>query len=416
MSGLRQKLAEAFPAVEVTEYDADQRGRPSGSFDWSLYDLVVIHHDLGPIGSACDWIREQAADPGSPPCMLLLAEPDLGLAAQAGRAGARSVLCEQELSAARLRRVIDGLLGSDCRPGGSAESPDEATVRDLHAFRRHFKTTAGTNPARGYRFHRLIGQGALSRVYLGECMEDGRTVVLKLLDANLARDPSVVRRFVKEAGIIAQLDSPHVVKIYEQGFTNRYGFLAMEFFSRGDLKQRVERGLSVDDTLIYMINIARGLAAIHGAGIIHRDLKPANVMFRADESMALADFGVSKNIDETTELTIKGEVVGTPHYMSPEQARSGSVDARSDLYSAGVMFFEMLTGRRPYIGDTVGAILYQHMYAKIPDLPRELQAFQPIIDRLLHKAPEKRYQSARELLAAVLSARSTAQRRPTTCG
>jgi serine/threonine protein kinase len=172
----------------------------------------------------------------------------------------------------------------------------------------------------------------------------------------------------------------------------------MEFFTRGDLKQRIEHHVLPDDALNYALHIALGLEAIHGQGIVHRDLKPGNIMFRSDDSLAIADFGISKHLDAREELTNVGSVLGTPNYISPEQGQGLAVDARSDLYSAGIILFEMLAGRKAYRADTPTAVIYQHVHADIPRLPAGLERYQPIIDSLLAKRPAERYQTASELV------------------
>jgi len=397
---VRQLLAREFPSVEVTEYDTDQQGRPGPWFDWSLYDVSLIGDDLESAGNGIDWVREYRSRPGFPPAILMLNEPDVALAARAVRAGAHGVVGRHELNAGGLAKVVEEAMAGDATASGSGESVDEATARDARLFNAQLHVGHEGTP--GYRFHRLIGQGAMSRVYLAERLEDARTVVLKILDGTLAGTQRAIRRFVQEAAMVSALDSPYVVNIYEHGHTNRYAYIAMEFFARGDLKQRLERGIPRKAALRYMLDIVRGLQVIHDVGIVHRDLKPANVMFRADETLALADFGISKNIEETTELTMAGDVIGTPHYMSPEQARSERVDLRSDFYSAGVMLFEMLAGAKPYTGRSMGSVVYQHIHAEIPRLPAEAAAFQPVIDRLLAKRPHERYASAQELMADLL--------------
>jgi serine/threonine protein kinase len=151
--------------------------------------------------------------------------------------------------------------------------------------------------------------------------------------------------------------------------------------------------------------VALALQAVHGAGIVHRDLKPENVMLRPDGSVALADFGVAKTLQHESAFglakTRHGEVVGTPYYLSPEQARGGDITPASDLYSLGVMFFEMLTGSRPFTGETLDLLLALHLTAPPPPLPVDLAGLQPIMDRLLAKEPGDRYASAGELLEAL---------------
>ena len=250
----------------------------------------------------------------------------------------------------------------------------------------------------GYRFVRLIGQGASSRVYLAERLSDKSTLVLKIMDVASIKEPQALQRFVQEAELVSEVNSPYVVRFLEHGFTKEYGYIAMEFFTRGDLKQRIEHGVSLGDALNYIRHIAFGLSAIHQQGIIHRDLKPGNIMFRSDDSLALADFGISRRLNETSELTRLGSVLGTPNYISPEQALGKTVDHRSDLYSAGVVFFEMLTGRKPFKAETAPALVYQHVHADIPQLPGKLQRYQPLIEMLLAKNAAERFSSADEFV------------------
>lgn len=175
----------------------------------------------------------------------------------------------------------------------------------------------------------------------------------------------------------------------------------MEFFTRGDLKQRIEHGITAPDATNYLLHIAAGLQAIHDAGVIHRDIKPGNIMFRADDSLVLADFGISRRLDDTNPLTRQGTVLGTPNYLSPEQASGQPVDHRADLYCAGAIYFEMLTGEKPFKAATPAALLYQHVHAPVPRLPAALARFQTVIDGLLAKKPDARYSSAAALIAAL---------------
>lgn len=254
----------------------------------------------------------------------------------------------------------------------------------------------------GYKFIKMIGEGAMSRVYLARRTSDSATLVLKLMDTRRRREDTLVKRFIREAQLISGLKSRYVVKVYDQGFTDNYGYIAMEYFPRGDLRSRTELNLPPYLALRYMAHLALGLAAIHSVGIIHRDLKPANLMFRRDDTLVLADFGISKRISEDQsegqeELTMVGQVLGTPYYMSPEQGQGIEVDARADLYSAGIILYELLTGERPYRARTPAAIIYKHIHADLPKLPPKLHRFQPLINRLLAKDPQYRYESAKEL-------------------
>ena len=160
----------------------------------------------------------------------------------------------------------------------------------------------------------------------------------------------------------------------------------------------MELDISPEVAFNYMQHICYGLSAIHRIGVVHRDLKPANIMFRGDDSLALADFGISKRIEQGTGLTSIGQVLGTPHYMSPEQGEALSVDGRADIYSAGILLFELLTGEKPFKAQTPAALIYQHVHGDIPLLPEALSKYQEIINRTLAKKPEDRYQTAMELI------------------
>jgi serine/threonine protein kinase len=251
----------------------------------------------------------------------------------------------------------------------------------------------------GYKFVRLIGQGAHSRVYLAERLEDQLTLVLKIMDLHSIDDATVTKRFAQEAALLATIESPYVVKFYGHDFTPGYGYIAVEFFTRGDLKQRIEHGVNTEEALLYALNIAFGLEAIHTRNIVHRDLKPGNIMFRSDDSLALADFVISKHLGGSWDLTKTGSILGTLNYLSPEQGLGQDVDQRTDLYGLGMILFEMLTGEKAFRASSPGALVYQHLYADVPTLPEFLSQYQPIVDQLLAKDPKDRYQSASELVA-----------------
>jgi eukaryotic-like serine/threonine-protein kinase len=402
MALARRLLAKAMPDVEVTEYDPEQQGRPNEDFDWSIYDLLLLDYYLGADETAFDWLGRYRSAIGFPPVILMTAVGDEYVAAKAIKLGAADFIRKADITSERLgamvqevireRRALhpdldrtvnrklesDALIFDEIRPPADNRTPDGKRI--------------------GYRFVRLIGQGASSRVYLAERASDRVTLVLKVTDVENAKDAQVLQRFVREAELIAKVNSPYVVHFLEHGFTKHYGYIAMEFFTRGDLKQRIEHGVSTDDAINYMLHIAHGLRAIHQPGIVHRDLKPGNIMFRSDDSLALADFGISKRLDEKSNLTRHGSVLGTPNYISPEQALGKPVGPHSDLYSAGVIFYEMLTGRKPYRAENATALVYQHVHADIPRLPEVVKRFQPVIDMLLAKDPVDRLASADELI------------------
>lgn len=408
MALVRRLLAREWPDIEVTEYDPEQQGDPTPAFDWSIYDVMLLDYQLGGVTTGLDWLTRYRRCNGFPPTVLMTASGDDYIGVRAIKAGAHDFIKKIDIDQARLAALVrDALRERDARRAdGEATTPNLKLQKDAFIVREmRLPQDARTPDGRriGYRFVRLIGQGATSRVYLAERAGDRQTLVLKVIDVACVKEPQVLQRFVREAELVSAVDSPYVVKFLEHGFTEHYGFIAMEFFTRGDLKQRIEHDVSVGDAVNYLLHIAYGLRAIHALGIVHRDLKPGNIMFRSDDSLALADFGISRRLDETSELTRAGSVLGTPNYISPEQALGHKVDQRSDLYSAGVIFFEMLTGRKPYRAETAAALVYQHVHADIPQLPAPVHHFQPVIDILLAKEPAQRFASADDLIDALRS-------------
>jgi serine/threonine-protein kinase PpkA len=246
-----------------------------------------------------------------------------------------------------------------------------------------------------------IGEGGQAKVYLAEREHDGLRVALKLLDKKLRQDHVFLERFVREYKLLSSLNNEHVVKIYDQGFSSEQPYIAMEFLPSGTLAARIHEGLSARAALRLLRQIGTALHAIHSEGIVHRDLKPANILFRADGRPVLVDFGLAKDLGMNSTLTIAGKLLSTPRYMSPEQCMGTAVDTRSDLYSLGVVFWEMLTGRKIYEGANAAEVIRMHVAEPPPTLPEPLAAHQALLEKLLAKKPDERFQTAAELCAAV---------------
>lgn len=245
----------------------------------------------------------------------------------------------------------------------------------------------------GYRIKEELGRGGMATVYLAVQESVLREVALKVMSPVLRADPSFGERFMREARIAANLHHRHVVAIHDVGVQGDYHYIAMEYLSGGDIKARFRAGMSLDDCLRVTMEIAEALDYAHAKGFVHRDIKPDNVLFREDGSAVLTDFGIARATDSSTQMTRTGAVVGTPHYMSPEQARGRPLDHRSDLYSLGIVFYEMATGHLPYeAGDSL-AVGIKHITEPIPTLPERLEDLQPFLERILAKDRERRYQT-----------------------
>jgi eukaryotic-like serine/threonine-protein kinase len=252
----------------------------------------------------------------------------------------------------------------------------------------------------GYAIVKEIATSNFSQVFLARSVHLRRNVVLKVMNRGESqREIDDAERFQREYEIISSITHRAIAEIHDFGSQPSHLYLAMEYFPCGDLRDRLRNPMSVDESLYYLRAIAEALRVIHVFGILHRDLKPANVMLREDNSPVLIDFGLARRSMEDAGTTGVGQVLGSPYYISPEQSQGQRVDARTDLYSLGVMFYEMLTGERPYAGRSALAIMAQHASSPVPVLPGPMALQQPLLERLMAKQQSARYASADELLA-----------------
>jgi serine/threonine-protein kinase PpkA len=253
----------------------------------------------------------------------------------------------------------------------------------------------------GYRFLQTIARSPKSEVYVAHSIELGHNVAVKVLRTGplASADPGEEERFDRERELLTGVKHPAIVDVYDWGHGDDFRYIVTEYFPSGSLELRIRNLMTAKDSIDIFLQIAAALNVVHRAGLCHRDLKPANVMMRPDGRIVLIDFGLAKRLDASVQLTNAGEIRGSPYYISPEQAEGQPVDQRSDLYSLGVIFYEMLTGQRPFRGSSVIAIIQSHRNDPIPVLPPELSRFQRLVDGLLAKDPNERFPTTTAALA-----------------
>lgn len=253
----------------------------------------------------------------------------------------------------------------------------------------------------GYKVLKQLGRGGMATVYLAIQESVDREVALKVMSPALMVDPNFGERFQREARIAAKLQHRHVVGVHDVGKYNDIHYIAMEYLPGGSF--HVDDGKPREPTSVLRVvrEISTALAYAHSKGFVHRDVKPDNILLHDDGSSALTDFGIARATDSASRMTRTGAVIGTPHYMSPEQARGRPLDGRADLYSLGVVLFELLTGEVPFVADDPLAVGIMHISEPVPRMPHPLEPIQSIVDRMLAKLPEDRFQTGDELAIAI---------------
>ena len=262
-----------------------------------------------------------------------------------------------------------------------------------------------------YQVTGKLGQGAMGEVFRAHDPVLNRDVAIKRISAGLDADETVRKRFMREAQAVALLNHPHILAIYELGFEGDQMFMAMELLEGQDLKQAIAQrraSMSLDEKLGLMEQIAEGLAYAHARELVHRDLKPANIHILPGDKVKIMDFGLARMAG--SDMTSTGTVMGTPHYMSPEQVRGIKADARSDVFALGCVFYELLSGHKPFDAESMHGVLFKVMQEEpppmvefVPDLPAMLVQ---LIERALAKDPAERFQNAGEMLAALRQTRA----------
>ncbi len=449
-----------WPQAEVDWYDPVAKGKPDADFDWSRYDFVFLDAHFGVTGEdGLSWLKEFSRDGKLPPVIVLTDRVSEESSAIARKLGAKYYIDKHDLSPRLLASAVEAILENRAwtGPGGNddlddnddnddddddddddmveMEDLDAVIEAELPALDLELYDDEGSEPiveseladvfgsdgdkpnlreigeplqslpfkveVPGYQLLRILSSSASSLVLVAKRKKNGRPAVLKVISTDVQDDKKVLKRFMREQRMLSKLRHPNVVKIYSGGVTEDSAYIAMEYFPGGDLRKRINAGIPEGRALEYFRGIAKGLGAAHEVGIVHRDIKPANILIRKDDTLAIADFGISKSLGASTAITVVGFVMGTPFYISPEQIDGDPATACSDLYSLGVILFELLTGERPYPQTRLPALLRAHTEDPLPKLPEEHASMQFVLDGLMAKNPMERFQSVPELLVAL---------------
>jgi DNA-binding response OmpR family regulator len=382
---LRYHLEVEWPDAAIGEHQPTAAAVLPGPDDIAAADVILLGHPLEN-EEGCANLARLRARRGCPPVILFAKYGDELLAVDALKAGAANYFPKQKI---KHRRFVAALAA-------------ELTVGTLDPTGDLLMNHKMLESAHKRRIVAKLYAGDLSSVYLAQDERTGEQLALKVLRHVPDKGGSrLFDRFLQEYEVIARVSHPNVVRIFDLGVADDHAYLAMEYLSEGSLAARLNAPLPVRRALDYARQIASALGAIHAAGVLHRDLKPANVMFRADGSLALIDFGLAKQMRLEAAITGTGQIFGTPYYMSPEQGHAEPTDERSDIYSLGCIFYEMLTGARPFSASTPMGLIYQHTHARRPTLPDSVRTLQPVLERMLAVERAERYPSAGALLAAL---------------
>jgi eukaryotic-like serine/threonine-protein kinase len=388
---LTHHVTSHWPNAEVSTVPAEESAALSRLLVERIPDAVILQADFAAEAAAAGlllFMKQMLQTQPALHCILLADNGGEVSAVRALKGGAKDYLPLARISRDQLLAAITEAFVKRRMAAQASQAMNQPGVENSGIA------------VPGYSIAKEIATSNFSQVYLARSERLRRNVVLKVMNRGESpRELDDAERFQREYEIISSISHRSIAEIYDFGSQPRHLYLAMEYFPCGDLRDRLRNPLSVDESLYYLRAIAEALRVIHVFGILHRDLKPANVMLREDNSPVLIDFGLARRSLDDAGTTGVGQVLGSPYYISPEQSQGQRVDARTDLYSLGVMFYEMLTGQRPYGGRTAMAIMSQHAASPVPVLPEPCAAQQPLLDRLMAKQQSARYASADELLA-----------------
>jgi CheY-like chemotaxis protein/tRNA A-37 threonylcarbamoyl transferase component Bud32 len=384
---LSRYIRGQWPDAQIEAYDPLERDLPGPHFPLGSYQVVILDYMLGR-GDGLEWLKSLKQRQDCPKVLFLTGAGNEIIAVRAMKHGADDYQRKQELTREKLIASIRDLTAT---PVERTVSPDLAARMEAHSLGAKVRIP-------GIKVLHLIGEGGTARVYLASREDDDEPLVVKILRQEIVLTRKALERFMEEYAMVERIQSRHVARIFGHGSYQENVDLVMEFFEGGDLSRRLAgKPVAPAEALKVFRELMFALGDIHEKGILHRDLKPQNLMFRKDGTLAIVDFGIAKNI-AAADRTGAGEVLGTPRYMSPEQVQGRALDLRTDIYSAGVLLYQMLTGKHMFDGETAMEVAMHHVNTQPPLLPDGLAAYQRLMEKLVEKDRDARFRNADEVI------------------
>ena len=393
-------LLAQWPTASIEEVDPFAQTLQGVGHTFGTRSDVILLGGIGTFEEARASLKRLTAREGCPPVILMVAPELEAQAAVLVAMGAAAILFKDGFSKHSLAETISRLLGE--RAGVSAADWVGIAATHSHTDAERFgqfqfiaNGQLNTLAIEHFRFIATLASSNLAQVFSAERVEDRKRVIVKIA-LSMPIHSAEARLFCERYRFIASLNGRHVVRYVDAGVAGAWPYLVLEYLSEGDLRQRMAAGITPRGAVQVMFELASALTELHTGRFAHMDVKPENIFFRGDE-LVLIDFNISTRFGNVARNRVTGDVLGSPFYMSPEQGQGLSVDGRSDLYSAGVIFYEMLTGSQPYIGESATQVIFKHIHGEIPLLPRRVRVLQPVLDGLMAKDRDERIRSAAEL-------------------
>ncbi len=382
-------IQAVLPSAKIEEIDPYSRTMHDSGILFGVGSDVIVLGGIGTEAEAVSALQRLREHENCPPIILLTSHELASQAARLRAFGAAAVLLKDALSQSSLVDAIKQVTGR--MPAREMAPPQYGQFAFVVDGERVVLAIDG------FRLMATMSSNSMAQVMFAEDIADNTRVVIKLALSTPYHDPAVVDRFCNRYRYFMSLNGRSVVRYLDAGIAGAFPYVVLEYLSAGDLRRRMANGVVTEVALKILQQIAMALVDVHAGGFAHMDLKPENIFFRSDGSLVLIDFNISTRMGGVTRNRISGDVLGSPFYMSPEQGQGTPIDGRSDLYSAGVILYEMLTGTRPFSGENSAQVIFKHLHEEIPLLPKRIRHLQAIVDRLLAKNPDERFASAAEL-------------------